>query len=677
MAVFTNQTFTHLEQLELSPLDSYENCTFSSIGRLDGVLNYSGSTALRDISYVALSSATDLVTPSTLTITRSQVAGGSFAHFNCYVQDCLITSATFSGNYISLKGSRVLGSTFEKTDNSVLSLIADCVFKATCSLSGEPGPWSIYEVTSDIFRFLDGVLDTTISSSTFKDLRVTGNMENLNAGGALVIAFTPGTVIGTSNICPRVSSESAGSFSPILLPNSQNEFFLGYHYGILPTLSNYGDINVREMSGVKQNNATEEHSIARGGNGAAIRNSSLPGCFIGGSSCSGTDLSYSLSPTSSSFSLGKGSLAVSKDFSTSSSVSLSGSSLYNSVGLGSFGIADLCLIDVNFTGRDFSNHFFKNCDLRGALFTNCDLTSASFYNCDLRGADFTGATLTDAVAKGCRGSFSEINDRFANRLAAYTPWSDIRSPYVLPAGEGKLSLPLPDVTLTINVTGAAFSVYLDSFYQAQIASAQHLASGIPLVYTPNVSGRFYINTFSNNSITLEASLTYTDSRDGEVYPVVSIGTQTWMARNFAYDPGADSWFYNNDSLNKDTYGRLYTTSAALTVAPPGWHLPTQAEVETLLAFVGGSSTAGTKLRSATDWVLGIQGTDDYGFNFKGGGYTTGVGFFDQLNTLGYMLTSTEVDATNQQCYYMYNLVDSVTPAGLPKTRGYSVRLIKD
>jgi hypothetical protein len=80
----------------------------------------------------------------------------------------------------------------------------------------------------------------------------------------------------------------------------------------------------------------------------------------------------------------------------------------------------------------------------------------------------------------------------------------------------------------------------------------------------------------------------------EDYKTVPIGTQQWMAKNLNCNVSG-SVCYNNDPANCDTYGRLYNWTAAKTVCPTGWHLPSDAEWDALITAVGGPSTAGTKL----------------------------------------------------------------------------------
>jgi uncharacterized protein (TIGR02145 family)/uncharacterized repeat protein (TIGR02543 family) len=123
---------------------------------------------------------------------------------------------------------------------------------------------------------------------------------------------------------------------------------------------------------------------------------------------------------------------------------------------------------------------------------------------------------------------------------------------------------------------------------------------------------------------------FTDSRDGKTYKKVVIGTQTWMAENLNYDvPGVTSDVckgYGNANCEK--YGRLYDWFDAMAACPAGWRLPSDAEWTTLTNYVGGSSTAGARLKSTSGWTCGRSdcsknGTDDFGFTALPAGWEVG------------------------------------------------------
>ena len=169
----------------------------------------------------------------------------------------------------------------------------------------------------------------------------------------------------------------------------------------------------------------------------------------------------------------------------------------------------------------------------------------------------------------------------------------------------------------------------------------------------------------------------TDSRDGQSYKTVSIGTQTWMAQNLNYET-ANSYCYSDSPSNCTKYGRLYTWAAAKTACPTGWNLPAYEEFKTLFTAVGGST--GTKLKSTSGWNSGgnsVSGTDNYSFSALPAGYWNDDGKYDREGYDAYFWSSSEYDRT--YAYRMYLSYDYGS-AGLVssyKYDGFSVRCVKD
>ena len=194
----------------------------------------------------------------------------------------------------------------------------------------------------------------------------------------------------------------------------------------------------------------------------------------------------------------------------------------------------------------------------------------------------------------------------------------------------------------------------------------------------------------------------TDSRDGQTYRTVTIGSQTWMAQNLNYKT-ANSYCYVDNPSNCTKYGRLYTWAAAMDsagtwsangkgcgygktctptypvrgVCPTGWHLPTQTEWDTLFTAVGGYSTAGTKLKSTSGWYGNGNGTDAYSFSALPAGNRYNSGGYSYEGNYADFWSSTE---DNSYSAYIVSLDYYGGNANLNyygKNDGFSVRCVKD
>jgi uncharacterized protein (TIGR02145 family) len=109
--------------------------------------------------------------------------------------------------------------------------------------------------------------------------------------------------------------------------------------------------------------------------------------------------------------------------------------------------------------------------------------------------------------------------------------------------------------------------------------------------------------------------------DGNIYETIRIGEQWWTVENLKtthFNDGSvialiisdTEWFnlespgycwFDNDSVNyKETSGGLYNWYAVATgkLCPNDWHVPTQAEWDSLIAFLGGEDIAGGKLKES-------------------------------------------------------------------------------
>ncbi|TAL80439.1 MAG: hypothetical protein EPN88_01255 [Bacteroidetes bacterium] len=192
--------------------------------------------------------------------------------------------------------------------------------------------------------------------------------------------------------------------------------------------------------------------------------------------------------------------------------------------------------------------------------------------------------------------------------------------------------------------------------------------------------------------------------DGNVYRIVTIGTQQWIAENLkttkyndgtpvslitditawaGNTTGAYCWYNNDEATNKNIYGALYNWYAVNTakLCPIGWHVSSDDEWTTLTTFLGGESVAGSKLKETgtAHWVYpNTDATNETGFTALPGNYRDQNGsFYDLPGNFGLWWTSTEFPALNAYYRWMTRSNGTVTRDNLGKKYGFSVRCIKD
>lgn len=185
---------------------------------------------------------------------------------------------------------------------------------------------------------------------------------------------------------------------------------------------------------------------------------------------------------------------------------------------------------------------------------------------------------------------------------------------------------------------------------------------------------------------------------------VTIGTQVWMTKNLNVDkfrngdpiPQAktsEEWYraaenkqpawcyYENDTANGAKYGKLYNwyaVSDSRGLAPVGYHIPSDAEWEKLVDYLGGEEIAGSKMKSKQGWAEDGNGTNSSGFSGLSGGYRYDNGPFVLVGKGGYWWSSTEYDTYNAWFRSLGYDVRGVTRWYYGnKEKGYSVRCLRD
>lgn len=178
--------------------------------------------------------------------------------------------------------------------------------------------------------------------------------------------------------------------------------------------------------------------------------------------------------------------------------------------------------------------------------------------------------------------------------------------------------------------------------------------------------------------------------DGNAYRTVKIGSTLWMAENLGVSryrngdaiptaAGNSEWEafitgawsnYNNDPVLGKTYGKLYNWYAVSDprgLCPEGWHIPADAEFQSLAAYLGGDTIAGEKLKS-----------DSLGFAAMAAGYRFFNGKYNHLGNFTGFWSSSEASSAFAWIHLLHFKKDpQLYRKFFGKKNGFSCRCVKD
>jgi uncharacterized protein (TIGR02145 family) len=192
--------------------------------------------------------------------------------------------------------------------------------------------------------------------------------------------------------------------------------------------------------------------------------------------------------------------------------------------------------------------------------------------------------------------------------------------------------------------------------------------------------------------------------DNNHYPVVTIGTQTWMAENLKtinynnstaiplvtdntawvnLSTPAYCWYDNDYSTYGSVYGALYNWFTVETgnLCPTGWHVPTDSDWSVLIDYLGGESVAGWPLKEAgtVHWISpNTNATNSSGFTALPGGYRKdNTGDFNTIEFAGHWWSSTAYSSTSAWIRTTNNNNKYIYKFRVNKQFGFSVRCVWD
>ena len=275
----------------------------------------------------------------------------------------------------------------------------------------------------------------------------------------------------------------------------------------------------------------------------------------------------------------------------------------------------------------------------------------------------------------------------------------------------------PDNSAILDIKSTDKGLLLPRLTNSEIASINNPPAGL-IVYSTDENKPVYFdgnkwNTYAGNEIFYNDTIVVSDF-DGNEYQTVQIGNQIWMTENLKTTHYADGtvlvdgtdstnidadyttkyyFWYDDDSVcYAGTYGALYTWAAVMNgsassntnpsgvqgVCPAGWHLPSDAEWNELIDYLGGN---GGKMKEAgyEHWNRPNTGaTNQSRFTVIPGGQRAESGSYSELGNYTYFWSSTEYNGSSVWIYGLkYDNSGVFCYNYLGKDLGHSVRCLMD
>lgn len=229
------------------------------------------------------------------------------------------------------------------------------------------------------------------------------------------------------------------------------------------------------------------------------------------------------------------------------------------------------------------------------------------------------------------------------------------------------------------------------------------AEGLVVYNTENKEIELFNGTiWTSNSGEFLCNSSQVVDADGNVYNTVLIGNQCWMRESLRVgtmvngstsqtDNGIiEKYCYNNEPDSCTEYGGLYqwgeimdyaTGDEVQGICPDGWHVPTVAEIDTLLANLPQEISKGDQLKETgtAHWHYSAYSTPSNlsGFTALGAGYRyNSAPYFAEVRYYNILATAVAqgVDAYALELSYDSN---GTALEAYPKYIGFSVRCVKD
>lgn len=180
-----------------------------------------------------------------------------------------------------------------------------------------------------------------------------------------------------------------------------------------------------------------------------------------------------------------------------------------------------------------------------------------------------------------------------------------------------------------------------------------------------------VNDYAIDAIPVWFAAGDTPVPPGPTWETVTIGNNVWMAENLKYDDGGAGIYHSACVVNGVDFGEQYFYERAaiqrISGDFPGWHIPTQYDVELLYNEVAGDCES---LRTSAGWSDGLNGNDLKGFHAEP--LSNGIG-----PTVGRRCVFLFTDNAYNLKTYTLSANNTMTSALSGNMNRYTLRLVKD
>ncbi len=262
---------------------------------------------------------------------------------------------------------------------------------------------------------------------------------------------------------------------------------------------------------------------------------------------------------------------------------------------------------------------------------------------------------------------------------------------------------MPDNSAMLDLKSTAMGFLPPRMTTAQRNAIVSPAEGLVIYNTDNKTVELFNGTiWTSNSGEFVCNTSQVADADGNVYNTVRIGKQCWMKENLragvmvdGSDDQTDNgiiekYCYNNDQNLCKEYGGLYqwaemmnytTGDGVQGICPSGgWHVPTVAEYNTLLANLPEAEARGDQMKETgtAHWQESTQSHPNNlsGFTATGAGYRVNDGSFYALRMYNILLTS-DTETTTAFCLLLGYDMTGVSTESYPQDGGYTLRCVKN